>query len=270
MTHFLKTGNWQLETGLQRSLCKDLGTNTLWCGWDAAGTNSTVAGVAIDNGKITTLPVTIPWSSTNVTVTFGSAIFAPNDYLYVGFEVLRVESVNGAACVLERAQGGSPAETHLSGSFIYALSPLMKKNLLYLNGNPSVATRISIAMNTLKLGLGGYAAGVNFIPVPVLFNDNVPAPFANPDEFAAVTSNLANCLLNTDGKIYYPDPGNQAFRNYFASTVQAFQIVAVDVWEEYHCRFGEIHCGTAAVRSLPHTPPWWENDVIKTKWKDEK
>ena len=268
MTHFLTTKNWKLKTGLQRSLCKDLGTNTLWCGWDAAGTNSTVAGVAIDNGKITTLPVTIPWSSTNVTVTFGSVLFASNDYLHVGFEVLRVASANGATCVLERAQGGSPAETHLSGSVIYALSPLMKKNLLYLNGNPSVTTRIGIAMNALKLGLGSYAANVNFVPVPVLFDDGWDP--RDPAKFLAITSNLANCLLNKDGKIYYPDPGNQAFRNYFASTVQAFQIVAVDMWEEYHCLCGEIHCGTAAVRSLPVNPPWWDQDVIKVKWGNEK
>ena len=88
--------------------------------------------------------------------------------------------------------------------------------------------------------------------------------------FCAVTSNLANCLLNTDGKIYYPDPGSQAFRFRFSTAVQAFQAVAVDVWEDYHRLCGEIHCGTAAVRSLPISPPWWENDMIKTKWKDEK
>ena len=260
---------WKAAELIYGEFSKDLGTNTLWCGWDAAGTNSTVAGVAIDNGKITTLPVTIPWSSTNVTVTFGSAIFAPDDYLHVGFEVLRVESVNGAACVLERAQGSSPAGTHLSGSFIYALSPLMKKNLLHLNGNPSVATRISIAMNALKLGLGGYASGVSFIPVPVLFNDNVPIVGVSPDLFAACTANLANCLMVTPNEIYYSDPGIEAFKNYFKDHVAA-GAVAVDVWEDYHCWCGEIHCGTAAVRSLPHTPPWWEQDAIKTKWKDEK
>ena len=88
--------------------------------------------------------------------------------------------------------------------------------------------------------------------------------------FCAVTSNLANCFLNKDGKIYYPDPGSERFRYFFSTVIQGIQIVAVDVWEEYHCHLGEIHCGTAAVRTLPADPPWWNQDEIKTKWKDEK
>jgi hypothetical protein len=63
--------------------------------------------------------------------------------------------------------------------------------------------------------------------------------------------------------------GIEAFRKYFKDNVTA-GAVAVDVWEHYHCNFGEIHCGTATVRSLPHIPPWWERDELKTKWEDER
>ena len=80
---------------------------------------------------------------------------------------------------------------------------------------------------------------------------------------------LANCLMVTPNEIYYSDPGIEAFRKYFKDHVAA-GAVAVDTWENYHCKCGEIHCGTAAVRTLPTSPPWWENDMIKAKWKDEK
>lgn len=53
-----------------------------------------------------------------------------------------------------------------------------------------------------------------------------------------MTSNLANCLVVEPAKIYYPDPGNETFRELFRGMVhqQNFTVTAtaVDVWEHYH------------------------------------
>jgi SAM-dependent methyltransferase len=148
---------------------------------------------------------------------------------------------------------------------------ILTKNLFGVNGQPSVASQISGALAQLKAGLGGYTNSVTFNAVPVLFNNGYHNP---PEEFLAVTSNLANCLVVEPTKIYYPDPGNETFREVFRNMVHQSKFTvtatAVDVWVDYHCKCGEIHCGTAAVRSIPATPPWWERDVIKKEWKDEK
>ena len=84
-----------------------------------------------------------------------------------------------------------------------------------------------------------------------------------------MTANLANCLMVKTNTVYYSDPGNEVFRNYFRTNV-TLTAVAVNVWNVYHCNYGEIHCGTAVRRQLPVTPPWWEHEAIKTKWEDEK
>ena len=272
MICFLETGNWQLKTGLHGEIAGGGGSNTLWCGWDAAGTNNTFVGVAVEGNKMTRLLTPMSGSGFTATITCAQPVFQAKDYLCVGFEVLYVTSANGNQYTVDRFRGRDFIAAHASNDVIYALSPLMVKNLI--DGwddkieNKSVANQITVALNALKAGLGSYT--VTFAAVPVLFNDGTPWPDADPTQFIAITSNLANCLLNKDGNIYYPDPGSQAFRFRFSTVVQGFPITAVDVWEDYHCLRGEIHCGTAAVRTLPTDPPWWNQDEIKTKWKDEK
>ena len=84
-----------------------------------------------------------------------------------------------------------------------------------------------------------------------------------------MNANLANCLMVTPDKVYYSDPGNEAFRNYFKANVTS-GAVPLNIWDVYHCNYGEIHCGTAVRRTLPHIPAWWEHDAIKTEWENEK
>jgi len=246
----------------------------IWCGLTAASMNNTIGNVAIDtlntSWKADFLPVALPATGASVTVTFTLSVFAAGDYLRVGNEILKVDSVvNGNQYLLLRAQAGRPATAHAANDVIYALSPLMRKNLLGINNTPSVVTRIGIVTNQLRTALGNYSA--DFIPVPVLFDDEVVlAGKKYPlGEFAAVTANLANCLVVNQNQIYYSDPGIAAFRNYFQQNVMA-GASAVNVWEDYHCNGGEIHCGTAAVRLLLPDPPWWNQNVIKTKWGNEK
>ena len=86
-----------------------------------------------------------------------------------------------------------------------------------------------------------------------------------------MTSNLANCLMVNHNLVYYPDPGNKAFRIRFnQGMVSGVTATALDVWVGYHCEEGEIHCATAAKRLLPAGKPWWQQDETKEKWRDEK
>ena len=89
-----------------------------------------------------------------------------------------------------------------------------------------------------------------------------------------MTSNLANCLVVNPNLIYYPDPGNADFSNQIVWAVRNATlnatVIAIDVWVNYHCAMGEIHCGTATRRALQVTPPWWEHETIKTNWRNEQ
>jgi len=84
-----------------------------------------------------------------------------------------------------------------------------------------------------------------------------------------VSANLANCLMVKTNMVYYSDPGNEAFRNYFKANVTS-GAVPLNIWDVYHCGYGEIHCATAVRRVLPHIPAWWEHNVIKNEWRNEK
>jgi len=266
---------WKAADLLHDEIITGSDMNTIWCGWTTFGTNMNVRSVVWDwkgiYWKTNTLPVALDGTAADVTVTFPSAVFETNDYLRVGKETLRVASVNGDTYVLERGKGRPVITTHASNDFIYALSPLMVKNLIDTNGIPSVVSRIALPLNQLKAGLGNYASNVQFVSMPVLFDDGVIANgITHPQGvFSAATANLVNCLMKKPNEIYYSDPGIEVFRNYFRTNV-ASGAVAVDVWNVYHCNYGEIHCGTAARRILQHEPPWWEQNEVKTKWEDEQ
>ena len=83
-------------------------------------------------------------------------------------------------------------------------------------------------------------------------------------------ANLANCLVINDGttSVYYPNPGLPVFKVIFEAVVKDAK--PVDVWNTHHIALGEIHCGTAAIRSLSPTPPWWEQTKVKEKWENER
>jgi len=244
------------------------GIATLWCGYDSADTTNTIAGVVIDNNKITRLltPLNATTNQAGIQCEYPTPLFNVGDYLRVGDEVLRVLGINlPNGYVVARAQAGRPATVHATNDVIYALSPLMVKNLI---GTNSVVSKIRMARRQLRQGLDSYSSAVTFTAVPVLFNNGRPG--YNPEHFAACTANLANSLVVNKGNasVYYPDPGADVFRMYFTNSVPG--AVAVNVWNFYHCGYGEIHCGTATRRILQHEPPWWERNEVKTKWENEK
>ena len=266
-TNVLVAAPWFAAHMLHNEIVAGRGTNILWCGWETEGKTNTVEGVVIDNGKITRLLA--PLDGTTTTLSCTGTVFSADDYLRVGFEILQVVTTNANGYIVKRAQAGTQPAIHASNDVIYALSPLMQKNLI---GIDSAHSKIATATTQLRNGLGDYTNNVIFTSVPVLFNDEVILDgFAYPpSEFAAVTANLANSLVvNANNiSIYYSEPGLQAFRDYMANVVP--KSIAVNVWDTHHCLGGEIHCGTATTRTLPVSPPWWQHSVVTNNWRNER
>ena len=265
---------WKAADLLHLMIAGGGGMEKLWCGWTLADKNKTIEGSVIDNGKKTNLLTPMVATGGTTTISCVQAVFQAGDYLRVGEEILYVESMNGNQYVVARGKGRNKIEAHTVNDVIYALSPLMQKNLLDGWGNnqnnQSVASRIQVVRDTLKTGLGSNAIGFILAPVPVLFNDGYYPNSPESKQFAACTANLANCLVVNQNLIYYSDPGTLVFKQYLEQYFGGVTVTAVDVWMTHHCECGEVHCGTATTRSLPANPPWWVQTKVKEKWENEQ
>lgn len=91
--------------------------------------------------------------------------------------------------------------------------------------------------------------GINhrdFIGLPALFRDG-----------SAVIPNPVNSLI-CNGHVIAPDPGGpqvngrDMFREAIRGPLQtlALRVHFVDVWDVFHCRGGEVHCGTNTIRRV--------------------
>ena len=252
---------WKAADLLHQEIAAGHQTNGLWYGTLPNGTNCTIQQVVIATGtsgyKLTTLPLPgLSNSTLAATLVFTNAIFALNDILRVDDEILQVTTVNGPTVTVARAQATRPAAVHVTGSVIYAYNDLLKDNLPV--GTNSVIAQISNATNRLQQALGTFIP--TFVPIPVLFPYVVTA---NGNKYFAGSANAANCLLGMGGTIYYSKTGCNVFRDYISSVLPTAQEVP-GVWNELHCYYGEIHCGTAAQRQLNLAAPWWQQ---VTNWE---
>jgi hypothetical protein len=259
---------WKAADLLHGEIAAGRETGGLWFGDDAAGTNRTIREVVIATNnsayKIAQIVSPLPDSPSPTNVVFSAPLFETGDILRVDGEILALQalSANGLTGTVERAQAGRPPTAHTNGSVIYAYSSVMRKNLTV---RESVYSLIGVATNQLQQVLGNYQA--DFVPVPVLFDDGyIDVNNSNRVCFAAQTANMVNCLVINSQSAYYSDPGNAVFRNYFESVVSG--ATAIDVWTNYHCGFGEVHCGTAVKRVLSAQPPWWEQNVQQEEWEE--
>jgi len=253
---------WKAADLLHGEIAAGRGSSTIWWGTDInAQRDIDILSIVVDNYKIGQLASPLPASADPTNVVFSAPLFAAGDILRVDNEILALQAVsaNGLTGTVERAQANRPPAVHTNGSVIYAYSEVMRKNLTGIN---NVSFLISLATNQLQQALGTYQA--DFVPVPVLFDDGYTV--SNRTYFAAQTANMVNCLVLNSQSAYYSDPGNAVFRNYFESVVTGAS--AIDIWYNYHCGFGEIHCGTAVRRMLSAQPPWWEQDVQQEQWEE--
>jgi hypothetical protein len=251
---------WKAADLLHEEIVSGCDTQTLWWGTASnhvgAARTTTVAKVVIATNaagqfKRSHLPTGgLPDSSAPVTIVFSNAVFATGDYLRVNHEILSVLSVNGPVTQVARAQGDRPSQAHAEDDVIYALSDAMRLNLpLGDNAHASPASQIALFTNELRVALGD---AIEFVPMPVLF-DWVEQ--GDDNGFLAATPNLVNSLVMNESRVIMPAPGIARFKNYAEEHVLGAEFY--DSWV-LHVNAGNLHCGTAAIRSLPAVPPFWE------------
>jgi len=110
--------------------------------------------------------------------------------------------------------------------------------------NRSAAESIRRTRDRLCQGLG--IDDCHFIGLPALFRNG-----------AAVVPNPVNSLI-CNGHVIAPDPagprvnGHDVFQEAIRGTLQSLGVHVhfVDVWDVFHCRGGEVHCGTNAIRRM--------------------
>ena len=249
---------WKAADLLHEEIVSGCATQTLWWGTASnhvgAARTTTVAKVVIATNaagqfKRSHLPTGgLPDSTNPVTIVFSNAVFATGDYLRVNHEILSVLSANGPVTRVARAQGGRPSQAHAEDDVIYALSDAMRLNLSLGNAMTPV-DHIATFTNAIRAAVGD---AIEFVPMPVLF-DWVEQ--GDDNGFLAATPNLVNSVVMNESRVIMPAPGIACFKNYAEEHVPGAEFH--DSWI-FHVHRGNMHCATAAIRSLPAVPPFWE------------
>ena len=120
--------------------------------------------------------------------------------------------------------------------------------------------QIDLAREALQAAAGG---SLTFVSVPVLFVATIDedGKITESRSGVAFTPGLAN-VQEVAGSLYFPrqyGPVDAAGKDLFETITKtrAPNAKFVDDWDEYHAKMGEVHCGTAVVRT-PYDFPWWE------------
>jgi len=259
---------WTAADLLHGEVVAGRGTNTIWFGADenAMGMNryKSILSVVVasDGNTYKTNELAAAMDASTTSVICSNMTFTSNDVLRVDNELMAVQSVNGTTATVVRAVGGRPAAAHTAGAIIYAYSEVMKYNLP-IDPQNSAVKHIESVTNALSRALGSSFDSSHFIPLPVIFEyrehwyddqgeDRGPGRVAG-------TANVVNCLPQWNDRLYYSQTGCDVFEMDIATKLQGLNPTPVDVWDNYHCKKGEIHCGTAARRSLSITPSWWQS-----------
>jgi hypothetical protein len=248
---------WKAADLLHEEIAKDRHGESLWFGFDAAGTNQTIQQVVIaplgGGYKLSTLPEPgLVNSTSSATIVFPAEIFAVGDVLRVGDEILNVTAANGVTVTVSRAHGGRPATAHAAGSKIYAYSDAIEENLPFKESERSVFDKIVLATNQLYQAINDRT--VEFVSMPVLFDKKIGD---NENTYSAATANVVNGMLSIGGVYCFPETGCTAFNEY-VSTVLPGACKITGTWIGLHCQAGEIHCATTAQRDLDLSTPWWD------------
>jgi Protein-arginine deiminase (PAD) len=128
----------------------------------------------------------------------------------------------------------------------------LRRSVAASEENRRVDERIEAVEELLALELN--LARGDFVHLPVLFESGV-----------AVIPNGVNGLV-VNGHVLVPDPhgpkddGKDLFAEAIVSALSTcdVKVAFIDVWNGYHIRAGELHCGTNAIRRL-RDPAWWKH-----------
>ena len=108
----------------------------------------------------------------------------------------------------------------------------------------AIEERLRETRARLREGLG--VSEEDFVPLPAVFREG-----------AALVPNAVNSLV-CNGHVIVPHPrgpvidGEDVFAGAIREELEPLGLTVhlVDVWDSFHCRGGEIHCGTNAVRRV--------------------
>ena len=157
---------------------------------------------------------------------------------------------------VERGEWSTPTPAHPTGARIYAYSELMLRNLVDRSGHEnqdvhtSAWTRVKSMRSTLYSSFAD-SYQPNVIELPVLFELDGP-------RWAPATANLVNGLSVPGHGHFMQDPGNTHWANYVSGVLGSSVFLnQVEFWDNYHRGKGSIHCGTATMRSVDFSIPWW-------------
>ncbi len=196
----------------------------------------------------------LPQSTSSVSFYSDSQVFPKGSYLRIDDEILYVKSVvanpktGTVTTTIQRganaAYGGiysvpSTNAAHDANSKVYAINRPILENISMDNSHPAGIIKRSYTQNMI---------GYSLVDMPVLFDK------ADDNGWFAATSNIVNSLV-VDGKIYYPKPFNDTFDVYIKANGGT---VPVDVWNNFHLYYGELHCATNPFRKLTD-PKWWNH-----------
>lgn len=124
--------------------------------------------------------------------------------------------------------------------------------------NAQAQARIDTVRSAMARGLG--LTNADFVEVPVLYE---PLNFDGEILGAAYNPGIQN-LVTLNDTLFVPDPegpkvdGVDVFQALTREALEPLGLTVhfVDVFESYHEKMGEAHCGTGVLRA-PHATAWW-------------
>ena len=200
-----------------------------------------------------------PFSSWDTSFETSYDGFHPGDKLLCGNEVMEVSGIfrNGESFLVTvlRGRHGTEATSHSSQDTLLCLS-----DIGFANGFDDANIAPLQKINAIKTRLHHAIPELSFVDMPILF---IPCG----TQFVAGSANMVNAIVS-GRTIYMTDPGCALFRDAVSVPGAAF-VGGTNVWALYHCRMGELHCGSEAERWLPASPPFWKRPEFKA-WPFEK
>lgn len=204
------------------------------------------------------------WTLSDVSATDTSfdttyAGFHRGDKLLCGTEVMEVSGIyndtDGFLVTLLRGQHGTEAASHSTQDPLLCLS-----SVGFANGFDDTVKAPLPRINEIKSRLRHAIPDLSFIDIPVLF-------MSSGIKYVAGSANMVNAVV-AGGTVYMTDPGCDLFQNAVPVSGATF-VGGTNAWQLYHCRMGELHCGSEAERWLPASPPFWKRPEFKA-WPFEK
>lgn len=163
----------------------------------------------------------------------------------LGYRIL-MPSTSVAIEILEAEATAGRGETKLFAGRKSELSVAqMLKDTVYLEENRRIEESLKATRSQVVAELGVDHDAI--IQIPCLFRSGL-----------ASVPNMVNSLI-VGQNVFLPNPEFEPFRRSVATALSrlGLKLHFMGIYDSYHVRGGEIHCGTNAIRRLKN-PEWWK------------